>query len=107
MLGKSIKQVLTVNGDVRPEKEKGHEHFVRALELLSQPHSLISRQGFLDNISLPAIPSLTGQLPGQQVVPPGILVLGQEGDPELKIRPSWAKNGSFLAWVNSATSSSG
>lgn len=28
-LGLSVKQVLKVAGNVRPDKEKGHEHFVR------------------------------------------------------------------------------
>lgn len=28
-LGLSVKQVLKVTGNVRPDKEKGHEHFVR------------------------------------------------------------------------------
>ena len=31
ILGFSVKQVLKVAGNVRPGKEKGHEHFVRLL----------------------------------------------------------------------------
>jgi len=81
VLGKSIQKVLKVEGNVRPGKEKGHEHF-----------------GFLDGVSLPAIPALTGKLPGQQPVDPGVIVVGQTGDPNLAARPSWAKNGSFLAY---------
>jgi len=50
----------------------------------------------LDGISLPAVPALTGQLPGQLVVDPGVLVLGQTGD--TITRPAWAKNGSFFAY---------
>ncbi|KLO11577.1 Dyp-type peroxidase [Schizopora paradoxa] len=79
VLGKTINAVLTVNGLVRPGKEKGHEHF-----------------GFLDGVSLPGIQTLTGLLPGQQAVDPGVLVLGQNGD--TVTRPAWAKNGSFLAY---------
>jgi Dyp-type peroxidase family len=80
VLGKTIKEVLVVSGNTRPDKEKGHEHF-----------------GFLDGVSLPAVPAITGKKPGQQEVPPGILVLGQPGDP-VTTRPSWSKNGSFLAY---------
>jgi len=79
VLGKTIKEVLVVEGQVRPGKEKGHEHF-----------------GFLDGVSVPAIDALTGHLPGQTVVDPGVLILGQSGD--TVTRPTWAKNGSFLVY---------
>ncbi|KAH8117785.1 Dyp-type peroxidase [Phellopilus nigrolimitatus] len=79
ILGTSISKMLVVEGQVRPGKEKGHEHF-----------------GFLDGISSPAIEALTGHLPGQIVVPPGSLVCGTEGDSVT--RPAWAKNGSFFAY---------
>ncbi|EJD06642.1 Dyp-type peroxidase [Fomitiporia mediterranea MF3/22] len=78
--GKSIKEVFKVNGHVRPNKEKGHEHF-----------------GFKDGISFPAIDALTGHLPGQIVVDPGVLVCGTNGD-TVQNRPAWAKNGSFLVY---------
>ncbi|KAI5119113.1 hypothetical protein M0805_007860 [Coniferiporia weirii] len=85
ILGTSTKEVLKVNGNVRPGKEKGHEHF-----------------GYLDGISSPAIDALTGHLPGQIVVPPGVLVCGTQGDVDASgaqvQRPAWAKNGSFLAY---------
>ena len=35
-------------------------------------------------------------LRGQQVVPPGVILLGQEGD-DIR-RPQWARNGSILAF---------
>jgi len=86
ILGSSVKEVLKVEANVRPGKEKGHEHF-----------------GFLDSISNPAIKPLTGVLPGQASVSPGVLVCGLDGDVDAKAsqpvaRPSWAKNGSFLVY---------
>lgn len=50
----------------------------------------------MDGISSPAISTLTPPLPGQIVVPPGVLICGTSGDSVT--RPSWAKNGSFLAY---------
>ena len=32
ILGRSIREVLHVEGNVRPGKEKGHEHFVSWIE---------------------------------------------------------------------------
>lgn len=56
----------------------------------------------MDGISSPAIDALTGHLPGQIVVPPGVLVCGETGDNDANQnpvqRPPWAKNGSFLAY---------
>jgi len=81
-LGGSIHEVLKIEGNVRPGKEKGHEHF-----------------GFLDGVSLPAVEALMGpHLPGQQVVNPGVVICGQPGDGNLSARPPWAKNGSFLVY---------
>ncbi|TDL17953.1 Dyp-type peroxidase [Rickenella mellea] len=54
--------------------------------------------GFLDGVSLPAIASVETPLPGQEVVPPGIIVVGADGDPNLASRPAWAANGSFLVY---------
>ncbi|THH05549.1 dyp-type peroxidase [Phellinidium pouzarii] len=85
IFGASIRKVLVVKGQVRPGPEKGHEHF-----------------GFLDGISSPAIETLTKPLPGQIVVPPGVLICGTEGDVDSAgnavTRPAWAKNGSFLVY---------
>lgn len=41
VLGTSIKQVLKVEGNVRPGKEKGHEHFVGLL-LFYSPFSYLT-----------------------------------------------------------------
>jgi len=75
----SIKEVISLVGDVRPGKESGHEHF-----------------GFLDNISNPTVIGFDiNPPPGPKSVPPGILLLGHPGDP-VASRPDWAVDGSFL-----------
>lgn len=54
--------------------------------------------GFLDGISQPALKDIDDSKvnPGQQVIPPGVILLGREGD---KVpRPDWAKDGTFLAF---------
>nr|WAW38280.1 DyP-type peroxidase [Auricularia auricula-judae] len=76
---KIIKKEYLLNGNVRPGAEAGHEMF-----------------GYLDGIAQPSIPALQPPFPGQQVVDPGVLLLGEAGDPIA--RPSWAKSGSFLAF---------
>ena len=81
LLGTSIRQVLKVYGGVRPGHEKGREHF-----------------GYMDGISLPAVRDIVSPHRGQLVVDPGVILLGQEGDPRKAQRPSWAKNGSFLVY---------
>lgn len=75
-----IHDVITIVGDVRPGKEKGHEHF-----------------GFQDGISQPAVQGVdTKPNPGQETVPQGIILVGRDQD---KVnRPSWALDGSFLAF---------
>jgi deferrochelatase/peroxidase EfeB len=52
--------------------------------------------GFLDGIAQPAISGLGTPVPGQAVFPAGIFLLGETGD--TVARPSWAKDGSFLAF---------
>ena len=81
LLGSTIQHVLKVDGRVRPGVEKGHEHF-----------------GYLDGISSPAVKGIVSPLPGQQVVDPGVILMGQDGDPNKAQRPSWAKNGSILVY---------
>jgi Dyp-type peroxidase family len=85
----AITVIFEHSGQVRPGKEKGHEHF-----------------GFNDGISQPFVKFQDddGQvpkrenLPGQTVVNPGVLVIGQPGDDFLSTRPPWAKNGSFVVY---------
>ena len=52
----------------------------------------------MDGISSPSIKSLTGHLPGQIEISPGVLICGQDGDELKDSRPAWAKNGSFLVY---------
>ncbi|THH17068.1 dyp-type peroxidase [Bondarzewia mesenterica] len=76
----SFKEVLKVVGDVRPGKEKGHEHF-----------------GFLDGISQPAVKDFDKHPnPGQETVRQGIILVGRDGDGDAKSRPTWALDGSFV-----------
>jgi deferrochelatase/peroxidase EfeB len=53
--------------------------------------------GFLDGIGQPAVAGFNiNPLPGQAVVNPGIILVGEPGD--TVSRPAWAKDGSFLAF---------
>ena len=54
--------------------------------------------GFLDGISQPAVQGFKPPLPGQEVVAPGIILLGEVGDSQASSRPAWTKDGSFLAF---------
>ncbi|KIK61172.1 hypothetical protein GYMLUDRAFT_261090 [Collybiopsis luxurians FD-317 M1] len=77
----SISEVYRIQGQARPGDEQGHEHF-----------------GFLDGVSNPSLRGfVVPALPGQTIVDPGIILLGEEGDTVLE-RPDWAKDGSFLAF---------
>ena len=94
----TIHEVLRIVGNVRPGAEKGHEQF--AMHLPSHSLQLLtsySSFGFLDGISQPAIQDIdTKPNPGQKTVGQGITLLGRVGDPIP--RPSWALDGSFLAF---------
>ncbi|KAJ3916820.1 fungal peroxidase [Lentinula edodes] len=79
ILNGSITEAYSLQGQARPGDEQGHEHF-----------------GFMDGISNPAVTGFSTPLPGQQVLDPGLFLLGESGD--LVSRPSWAKDGSFLAF---------
>ncbi|KAJ3829209.1 fungal peroxidase [Lentinula raphanica] len=76
----SITEVYSLQGEARPGDQQGHEHF-----------------GFMDGISNPAVTGFAlSPLPGQQVLDPGLFLLGETGD--TVTRPAWAKDGSFLAF---------
>jgi Dyp-type peroxidase family len=79
ILGSTISEIHCVQGAARPGTQEGHEHF-----------------GYMDGVSQPAINGFTTPNPGQQVLDVGNFLLGETGD--TKIRPSWAKDGSFLAF---------
>ncbi|KAJ7098358.1 hypothetical protein C8R44DRAFT_748201 [Mycena epipterygia] len=65
--------------------------------LASLKHKLGNNFGFQDGISNPAVVGFNNVAPkpGQAVVPPGQILLGEDGD---GTRPAWAKDGSFLAF---------
>ncbi|KIM34766.1 hypothetical protein M413DRAFT_450072 [Hebeloma cylindrosporum] len=76
----SIKEIVTLQGDVRPGDESGHEHF-----------------GFLDGISNPVVNGFDTVInPGPKTVDPGVVVTGHTGD--ITQRADWATDGSFLVF---------
>ncbi|KAG8731737.1 hypothetical protein FRC11_002635 [Ceratobasidium sp. 423] len=76
----SVLVVYSLKGSVRPGDQKGHEHF-----------------GWEDGISNPVVKDIGEPLPGQRVVPPGVILCGKAKDP-VASRPAWAVEGSFLAF---------
>jgi Dyp-type peroxidase family len=68
-------------GNVRPGAEAGHEHF-----------------GWQDGISQPGINGLTTPFPGQQMVDPGLFVLGYPGGGPDPLHLPWMRNGSFMVF---------
>ncbi|KAF8804039.1 Dyp-type peroxidase, partial [Phlegmacium glaucopus] len=78
----SIKEIITIRGDVRPGDQSAHEHF-----------------GFLDGVSNPAVNGFDTVIdPGPNPVDPGVIVTGHAGDPALLTRAPWAVDGSFLVF---------
>ncbi|KAJ7731164.1 fungal peroxidase [Mycena maculata] len=73
-LGDCITEIYSLQAAARPGAEQGHEHF-----------------GFLDGISNPAVVGFQTPLPGQAVVPTGQILVGEPGDQNITVRPSWAK----------------
>ncbi len=66
-------------GNVRPGADAGHEHF-----------------GWQDGISQPAVKGISDPFPGQDVVPLGLFVFGQEGAPPAPF--PWMANGSLMVF---------
>ncbi|KAF2691607.1 peroxidase TAP [Lentithecium fluviatile CBS 122367] len=79
ILSNSVQEIATLSGDVRPDDQKGHEHF-----------------GYKDGVSEPAVKDVESFKPGQTVVDQGVFLLGR-GDDAFQDRPSWALDGSFMA----------
>ena len=53
----------------------------------------------MDGISQPAVKGIdTDPNPGQETIRQGIMLLGRDGDDVAAQRPSWALDGSFLAF---------
>ncbi|KIJ36316.1 hypothetical protein M422DRAFT_261266, partial [Sphaerobolus stellatus SS14] len=82
-LDTSIKQIYNISGAARPGSQAGHERIFGYLDGISQP----GLQGFT-----------TTPLPGQQVVAPGLILAGQDGDITAASRPAWTTGGSFLVF---------
>ncbi|KAG8883878.1 hypothetical protein FRB97_005716 [Tulasnella sp. 331] len=83
VFGSTIKVVNIVEGAVRAA-EPGHEHF-----------------GFNDGLSQPAMRGLVVPHVGQLQCDPGVILMGQKGDPSLTTgtpRPSWTKNGTVMVF---------
>ena len=99
-LGHAIEPLYSEMGQVRPGRQRGHEHF-----------------GFRDGISQPGIRGLTRRsrpqrepdqgLPGQDLIWPGEFVFGyptQRPDdvhrpgPAVPLPTAWARNGSFMVF---------
>jgi Dyp-type peroxidase family len=100
LLGSGITVVYSEMGQVRPGKERGHEHF-----------------GFLDGVSQPGIRGLTPRsdpkrrpnqgLPGQDLIWPGEFVFGYPGQhpddaikegPQPEMGAPWMRNGSYMVF---------
>ncbi|KAG9247919.1 DyP-type peroxidase [Calycina marina] len=87
--GASIDPVYQVDGQTRPGAEGDHEHF-----------------GFQDGISQPVIAGFSPSTitePVSEVIPLGRVLVGEDGDLDstgttVIQRPTWAKDGSFLAF---------
>jgi Dyp-type peroxidase family len=82
IFGASISTSFDQTGNTRPGLERGHEHF-----------------GWLDGVSQPGINGLTTPFPGQDMLDPGLFVIGYPGETiPAPPRPSWTKNGSFMVF---------
>ncbi|KAH7103750.1 DyP-type peroxidase [Auriculariales sp. MPI-PUGE-AT-0066] len=76
----SMHNLYKLQGNIRPPPFEGHEMF-----------------GYLDGIGQPAIAGFnTVVFPGQLLISAGVILVGEPGD--LVSRPSWAHDGSFLAF---------
>ncbi|KAK1223999.1 dye-decolorizing heme-containing peroxidase [Marasmius sp. AFHP31] len=82
IFGDAFQEVYRLDAFARPGEGKGHEHF-----------------GWVDGITQPGVEGWDTDktvTPGQAIVKPGVILLGEEGDDVS--RPDWAKSGSFLCW---------
>ncbi|KIM21575.1 hypothetical protein M408DRAFT_12506 [Serendipita vermifera MAFF 305830] len=71
-----------LDGQIRPPPFEGHEMF-----------------GYLDGVSQPAVAGFNiNPVPGQQIINPGVILVGEPGDTLLPARPAWTKDGSFLVF---------
>ncbi len=80
ILGAAVVVVFDQTGHVRPDLEKGHEHF-----------------GWQDGISQPGVKGISVPFPGQRVLDPGHFVFGYPGQPGVP-PVTWMKNGSLMVF---------
>ena len=92
--GSAITEKTRVQGAARPGSQAGHERklFPGCPNMaLTMPSDF----GFLDGISNPAISGFAlNVLPGQSIVPTGVILTGRFGD--FGLRAPWTRDGSFL-----------
>jgi Dyp-type peroxidase family len=81
VLGGAATVTYDRKGNVRPGAAAGHEHF-----------------GWQDGISQPGINGLTDPFPGQEMVDPGLFVLGYPGGGADPLPVPWMKNGSYMVF---------
>lgn len=82
LFGSDITKQYSLQGNIRPPPFAGHEMF-----------------GYLDGVSQPAVSGFNfNPAPGQQVIAPGVILTGNDGDTRGGLRPSWTKDGSFLVF---------
>ena len=99
IFGPSIKEIITIRGDVRPGAEDGHEQYVFVCYRCEYQLNIESSFGFQDGISNPFVTGFdTDILPGPSPVQPGVIVTGKTGDPGLSIRKDWSTEGSFAVF---------
>ncbi|KAG9034819.1 hypothetical protein FRB95_012512 [Tulasnella sp. JGI-2019a] len=82
VFGTDMTHLYSLEGNIRPAPYAGHEMF-----------------GYLDGIGQPAVEGFNvNPYPGRLSVPPGVILTGETGDSLNSTRPTWAKDGSFLAF---------
>lgn len=98
LFGRDYTILYTLLGQSRPGNQAGHEHFGYLGECSHSPFTIFLTKAYLDGISQPALCGFQDHLPGQEVIPPGIILHGHPGDTAASTRPLWAIDGSFLVF---------
>nr|WAW38281.1 DyP-type peroxidase [Auricularia auricula-judae] len=79
--GSSLSKVYSLDASMRPGDLAGHEMF-----------------GYKDGIAQPALDGFGDPHPGQLVVPPGMILVGMDGDSNARPSDGWMTGGSFLVF---------
>ncbi|CAI6334160.1 unnamed protein product [Periconia digitata] len=80
ILSTTITELHSITGDVRPDSQRGHEHF-----------------GYKDGISQPAVDGVDTPKPGQMSVDQGTALFGRGVDANTD-RPDWTLDGSIMVF---------